>query len=443
MLLFGGIVGFLAAFFLFVGPAAVSLAAAVGTSTVWPFQVFSPVFAIGFAGGLIVQLLVVLLLYALAAIVTPAVQGRVTTNLFEEWCRGALIGINACANFLYAAALYPAIGFLLGAQPGLALALVLAPFYATALGVINFLCVFPGLTRNFAFEATLGWSSWFMPMGWPLHLLGFIVFLIGLIASWFGRPFAALGDWWPGNIARHGWLFNFGRAAFTLGNFTTVSASLRRATPAIVGTGTNVGVGFGTALGIVSHEVGHSMVVAAFGTLFTIVGYIHERIVSLISPAGGGHAYFEFLCEGIRRVSGDSSTPADSNPWIPMWAPPVTLAGTSGANALPLVDATIDGVAVDAGVVVPLTVGTAVDLDASGCSDPDDFPMGNISPGNIPSVRVRWRVTTRPTGSAAAIANATSLTTTFTADVAGAYQITFAVTDGAEGEVHTVDLTAV
>lgn len=438
-LFIGGVVGFLVALFLFVGPGALSLAVSLGVGTAWPFQAITPAFALSFAGGMIVQFIVVLILYIVAAIATPPVQGAVTTNFVEELCRGAMIGINACANTLYAAALYPVIALLMGGLVPGAVGALLAPFFAVALGVITFLCVFPGLTGNFAFEAILGWSSWFMPMSWPLQIIGFIVFLIGLIASFFGRPFAALGNWWPGAVARHGFLFNFGSSAFTIGNFTIVSGSLSRASPEIVLTPTGPAAGFVTALGVVAHETGHTLVTAALGFLFAVIGFVHERALALFTGLGG-QAYIEFLCEGVRRMSGDPTQLSNANPWVAMWAPPVTLAGPGGGNARVVVDATLDGVPVNAGLVIPAGVGTAITLDASACVDPDDFPQGTVSAGATPSVGFRWVLTARPGGSAAAIPNATSATTTFTADVAGDYRIALAVSDGAEGESFSVDV---
>ena len=440
-LFIGGVVGFLLALSFIVGPTAVSLAAMLGTATVWPLQLIAPVVSLTVVGGLISQLIVVLILYIIAMIATPAVQGSVPANGVEEFCRGAQIGINACANLLYAAVAYPAIALFLGGPVVAGITGVLAPLIAAAFGVINFLCVFPGLSRNFAFEAVLGWTSWFLPMSWPLQVLGFAAYLIGLIASWFGRPFAALGDWWPGAVARHGWLFDFGAAAFTIGNFTIVSGSLSRASPEIVVIAGSPKGGFVTALGVVAHETGHTLTVAAFGFLFNVVGWVHERILEIFFGTGG-HAYFEFLCEAIQRKSGDPVQQSDGNPWIPMWAPPATLSGPGGGNGRVVVDATIDGVPVDSNLVVPVGVGAAIALDASACLDPDNYPMGTISPNATPSLGFRWALTSRPNDSAAAIPNATSATTTFTADVVGAYEITLAVTDGAEGDAFRVDVTA-
>lgn len=439
-LIIGGIVGFLLATFTFVGAGALSVALTLGAIAIPPFQTFAPTLSAPFPVALLIQFIVVLILYIIAAIATPPVQGRVTTNFVEEFCRGAQIGINASANFLYGVALYFGIATLMG-PVSLGLGLVLAPVIGIALGVITFLCVFPGLTRNFSFEAVLGWSSWFMPMSWPYQILGFVFFLAGWLASLLGRPFASLGDWWPGAVVRHGWVFDFGSAAFTIGNFTFISGSLSRASPEIVTTSSGSQAGFLTALGVIAHETGHTLVVAAFGWLFHLVGWIHERILEIFW-ASGGHAYLEILCEGVRRMTGDANFLPDANPWIKMWAPPVSLTGPDGGNGRVNVDAAIDGVPVDAGINVPVFVGTAVTLDASACSDPDNFPMGNISPGGTPNLGFRWAVTKHPTGSNAAIPAATSATTTFTADATGAYVITLVVTDGAEGKSFAVDVSA-
>jgi hypothetical protein len=438
-LFFGGVGGFLAALFLFAGPAALSLALILGTATIWPLQAVTPIVTLPFLAGLIVQLVVVLVLYVIAAIATPPVQGRVATNFVEGLCRGAQIGINACANLLYAAALYPAIAFFAGGPAAIAVAAVLTPIIAAVLGLVNFLCVFPGLTNNFAFEAVLGWTSWFMPMSWPFQVLGFAAYLIGLVASWFGRPFGALGDWWPGAVARHGWLFDFGSSAFTIGNFTIVSGSMGRSSPEIVASASGPQAGFLTALGVVSHETGHTLTVAAFGFLMNAIGWLHERIVDIFTGSGG-RAYFEFLCEGIRRMSGDPQFP-DDNPWIAMWAPPLALAGPGGGNGRIAFAATVDGDAVVPSLSVNAAVNGPIALDASASADPDNYPMGTISPGGTPTLGFRWEVTTRPPGSNAAIPNATHAVTTFTADVPGSYQIAIAVCDGAEGELHVVDVS--
>jgi hypothetical protein len=281
-----------------------------------------------------------------------------------------------------------------------------------------------------------------MPMSWPYQLLGFIAYLVGLIASWAGRPFAALGDWWPGAIARHGWLFDFGSSAFTLGNFTIVSDDMDRTSPQITLVSGSPQIGFLTALGVVAHETGHVLTLAAFGFLFNFVGWVHERLLDLFFNHSGGHAYLEFLCEGIRRMSGDPNQFPDANPWIAMWAPPLTLSGTAGGNARVTLNATIDTTAIGPNTSVTVGVGTPVDLVATGCVDDDDYPMGTISPGGTPSLGFRWRLTSRPGTSMASIPNPTSASTTFTADVSGPYKITFAVTDGAEGEGHVITVSA-
>src|ERR1051325_5805815 len=105
----GGIVGLLLALFLIAGPTAVVMAAQLGVTSVWPLQLFTPLISVTLLGGLLSQLIVVLVLYVIAAIATPPVQGSVTTNWVEQLCRGAQLGMTSCANLLYAAVLYPAI----------------------------------------------------------------------------------------------------------------------------------------------------------------------------------------------------------------------------------------------------------------------------------------------------------------------------------------------
>lgn len=437
MLLTGGAIGFVAALFLVAGPGALALAEIAGTAAVWPLQGVPVPLSPSFAAGLLVQLVVVSALYAVAAIATPSTRAIVATGAVEELCRGAQIGLNACANALYAAALYPAAALAFGVPDGGAIASALVCF-SGVIGVVNLLCVFPALTRNFAFETTLGWSSWLMPMSWPLQVIGFVAFLVGAAASLLGRPFVALTSWWPGVVVRHGWLVDF-NGAFTIGNFTIVGGSLRRASPTIVRTPGGDRFRFGTALGIVAHEIGHTLVAAAFGSMFTAVGFVHERMLAFVAPGYEGGAYFEVLCEGVRRLSGRGAGVA--RPWIDMWAPRAALAGPNGGNAAAVARARVGGVPARAGAIVSVALATPVELDASASADPDDFPMGAVG-GSVPSVGFRWALTERPHGSQATILGPTSAKAAFTPDVAGRYVIVLAVSDGAEGESLTVEAFA-
>ena len=80
------------------------------------------------------------------------------------------------------------------------------------------------------------------------------------------------------------------------------------------------------------------------------------------------------------------------------------------ANALPIAVA---------GAVQPVEAGIAVTLDGSASSDADGDTL-----------TYAWTLTSRPTGSTAALAGATSARPTFTADIAGTYVATLVVNDG-------------
>jgi hypothetical protein len=416
MLVFGGIIGLLLSLVAIAGPTAASMSAALATSFVPPVAL---IFTISWQLGLALQFIVTLVLYLLAALVTPPVPGRVPNNGFEQFCRGMQIGINSAANGCYFVAVVPALFVLIGSPsvgPVLAFAIVLA--------TVNFLCVFEGLTNAFAFEAVVAWSAWFLPMNWLYQLLGLIFFIVCSALSLLGMSFTSLGAWWPGTVARHGFPFGFG-GAFTLGNFTIVSPDILRSSPRFVGASASPD----TALGIISHEVGHTLTNAAFGNFFGVIFWVHERIWSFFGM--GGMTYGEMICEGVRRSHGIPAAPA-ANPWLPMWAPPVTLPA-GGGNSIPTAEFRVDGSVAANGDRFSGASGTAVTLEIVGATDDDSYPMGNVSPGGTPSVGFAWNLTPPTPISTAVIAAPNSATTQFTPDVTGDYIIDAIVSDGAEG----------
>src|SRR5262249_18417868 len=142
----------------------------------------------------------------IATATPPGTTGRVLlpagslTDNTEQFCRGALIGINASANLV----LLPfAIPWLLsGNASALAWALsaeVLWQIIAFATCVVNLLSLFGPLCANRAFEAVLGWSGWAAIMALPANFVGLTFFLINTATG------AHLGfEWWTGSVIVHG-----------------------------------------------------------------------------------------------------------------------------------------------------------------------------------------------------------------------------------------------
>src|SRR5689334_13327191 len=98
LIVIGGIIGLVLSLVGIAGPTALSLSLAVGTSFIPPVAL---IYTIAWQWGLVVQFIITLILYVLAALVTTPVQGRVPDNGFEQFCRGLQIGINAAANGCY------------------------------------------------------------------------------------------------------------------------------------------------------------------------------------------------------------------------------------------------------------------------------------------------------------------------------------------------------
>ena len=73
----------------------------------------------------------------------------------------------------------------------------------------------------------------------------------------------------------------------------------------------------------------------------------------------------------------------------------------------------------NAGSTQSVAVAAAVTLDGTGSTDADSDTLS-----------YKWVMTTRPTGSTAALSSATASKPTFTADVAGVYVFTLVVNDG-------------
>ncbi|MGP1373759.1 MAG: SpvB/TcaC N-terminal domain-containing protein [Almyronema sp.] len=197
-------------------------------------------------------------------------------NNFGEFMRGFMIGFNAGMN----ATLLTFMG---------------AGVLGVVIGVINFLAAFDTIANSEVYQGILGWSSWLMPMSWLATGIGLIFFVLNGLAALFTlnqveavRIESLSIDWGTGTIVTEGgFLFLPGfNGGYNLGNFAYV-------TPGST---------------VVDHETGHTLNVAAFGSIFHFIGAIDENVVQT-NPAD---AYAERLAE--------SNDPTTFDPdIIPMW----------------------------------------------------------------------------------------------------------------------------
>ncbi|MCB0076249.1 MAG: VCBS repeat-containing protein [Anaerolineales bacterium] len=197
-------------------------------------------------------------------------------NGFGEFMRGFMIGFNAGMNAAF-------------------LTMMGAGALGVVLGVINFLAAFDTIANSEVYQGILGWSSWLMPMSWLATAIGLIFFIInGLLAIFTLNMVAAVRiesisvDWSTGTIITTGGaLFLPGfNGGYNLGNFAYVTPGSS----------------------VADHETGHTLNVAAFGSIFHFIGAIDENVVQ----ANPADAYAERLAE--------SNDPATTDPFIiPMW----------------------------------------------------------------------------------------------------------------------------
>ncbi len=236
-------------------------------------------------GGLLLGVIIAIGVVAISYIVADATAG----TGFGEFMRGFMIGFNAGLNAVIATALF-------------------GPVVGIALGVINFLAAFDGIAASPIYQGILGWSSWLMPMSWLATAIGLIFFVVNVVVAfftfwipqWFGgsgwdaaRINSVSIDWGTGTIVTHGGLLTPAPGGYNLGNFAYIH---RNST-------------FSTSL--VQHETGHTLNVAAFGSIFHFVGAIDENVI----PGRGANAYAEKFA--------DSNDPTRSVPdpsgWQETW----------------------------------------------------------------------------------------------------------------------------
>jgi hypothetical protein len=204
---------------------------------------------------------------------------------FGEFMRGWLIGLNTALNVVLG---FSIVALFAGTAGGIVFAIIL--------GLINLLCVFAPISQSEFFQGVIGWLNWLMPMSWLIVALGFLFMLFSFLLHAVTAGKVAylrvqrMGmDWKTGTIFMKGGLvanLNYLDTAFNMGNFSFVD--------------------YKSGDWHKDHEAGHTLNLAAFGSLFHLIGALDENVVR------GANAYSERLAES------NSSGSSGSN--IPMWA---------------------------------------------------------------------------------------------------------------------------
>ena len=146
------------------------------------------------------------------------------------------------------------------------------------------------------YQGLLGYLNWLLPVSWPIVALGFSFFLSparrgrsGVLGVKFFKISRVKFDWRTGTLfTRGGWISNLNPidTAFNMGNFAFVDEAFDEMA--------------------IDHESGHTLNLAAFGSLFHVVGAVDENLTH------GADALSERLAE--------SHASASSKPTLGMWA---------------------------------------------------------------------------------------------------------------------------
>lgn len=244
---------------------------------------FAPTTPFGLVMGAILAV-AVLVLYILATVQVKKDAG--TESAATSLYRGLLVGINSTLNFgLVFLLLYWVMG-----TPALIIAVVIA--------LINLLACIGPVSRSVAYQALLGWSNWIMPMSWLVQALGLSFLLISglahlLVTLPFGVDFTRIGIR-TGNLA--GKRFSMYWRTGTLFQYGGLIANLNRI-PTAFNMGNFAFVHYQSGSSHAQHEAGHTLNLAAFGSLFHLIGALDQVIA-------GHRAFAELLAESNRSGGG-------------------------------------------------------------------------------------------------------------------------------------------
>lgn len=207
----------------------------------------------------------VLLIYVVATIAVKSDAG--IESPLTAVCRGALIAVNSAANF--------GLVWLLLGNISVSAAWVIGAL----VGLINVFAGVGVVSRSGVYKTLLGWANWIMPMSWLVIGLGLIFVLVSLlfhvlITLPLGVEFTRIGirkgplagkslkvDWPTCTIFLYGGLvanLNRLKTAFNMGNFAFVH--------------------YRSNTSHLRHEAGHTLNLAAFGSLFHLIGAADEVI---------------------------------------------------------------------------------------------------------------------------------------------------------------------
>jgi hypothetical protein len=196
--------------------------------------------------------------------------------------------------------------FLAGLNAGLNTVLagiIFGPIAGTVTGVVNVLAAFDFFSRSRLYHAVLGWSGWFMPMSWPATSAGFFCFFLNAIPAVFTvnrneavRVQRVVIDRGTATVLMEGgWTFLPGfRGGFNLGNFAFLTPGS----------------------GVAAHETGHTLNVAAFGSIFHLIGAIDQNIIRSVPE----NAYAERCADSHVPDASAYRSAAGHEPVVPLWA---------------------------------------------------------------------------------------------------------------------------
>ena len=232
-------------------------------------------------------------LLVIAAIAVVMVIGYVLAanadpnSAWGQFLRGFMIGMNAGLNA----------GLLVSMGP-------VGAFLGGFLGTMIFLGAVDEIANNEIYQGIMGWSNWLLPTSWLIVGLGVLFFLANVIPALVTlNQVDAVSikglvvDWKTGTIfTKGGWLsdVNTYDTAFNMGNFAFVDTK--------------------ASSYHMEHEAGHTLNLAAFGSIFHLAGFVDEVILG-----NGGDAYSERLADSNDPAAPGERTTAGQTPIIPMW----------------------------------------------------------------------------------------------------------------------------